>query len=80
MTDFAALSDEELSATLILLGEQAQEVTNATALVRSEQQRRAMAPAVELGEVGTSVLAECMSAAPARAAQIAAEAEAADGG
>lgn len=41
MTDLATLSDDELAATLLLLGERAQRVTNATAAVRGEIQRRA---------------------------------------
>lgn len=73
--DLSKLSDDELAATILLLGEQAQEISNATALVRSEQQarlQRADEPVV-LGDLGSSTLAECVKAAPARAQQIADE-------
>lgn len=91
MRDLSKLSDDELAATLILLGEQAQEITDATSLVRVEQQRRAAPPeqsASDLGDYGTAALDSAVKGAPARAkveaklkeeAEAAAAAETADG-
>lgn len=75
MDDLAKLSATELDALLILLGEQAQEITDATTLVRQEQVARAkMAEApVDPGTFGRQVLADAIAAAPARAVEIEAQ-------
>lgn len=71
--NLSKLSDDELAATIVLLGEKAQEISNASALVRLEQQartKRAEDPVV-LGNLGASTLADCVSAAPAKVAELA---------
>lgn len=72
MSDLAKLTVDELDALLLLLGEQAQQVTNATTLVRQEQAARAKATEVpaDLGAFGSQVLADAIAAAPARAIEI----------
>lgn len=71
--DLTGLSDAEIEATILLLGERAQQITNATERVRAERHRRAVENDAtrELTDEGWSYLSDAVAGAPAKVTELA---------